>query len=133
LRAGDVIHLHGDLGAGKTTFARGLLQALLPGTRVKSPTYTLVERYDTPAVRVLHLDLYRLADPAELEFLAVREELGGAALLVEWPDRAARTLPPAALELRLDPQGAGRLVRATAQGAAGQRLLAALSAELDGS
>lgn len=133
LRAGDVVHLRGDLGAGKTSFARGVVQALLPGARVKSPTYTLVERYDAPELRVLHLDLYRLGDPAELEFLAIREELGGAALLVEWPERAAGALPAADLELCLEGRGAARELSASARGVNGRRLLAALAGELDGS
>jgi tRNA threonylcarbamoyladenosine biosynthesis protein TsaE len=133
LQPGDVVHLRGNLGAGKTSFARGLVQALLPGARVKSPTYTLVERYDAPAMRVLHLDLYRLADPAELEYLAIREELGSAALLVEWPERAAGALPAADLELSLIAQGEARELSAAAHGRSGRRLLAALAGELDGS
>ena len=131
LAPGCTLHLLGDLGAGKTTLARGLLQALLPGQRVKSPTYTLVERYDTGGVPVLHLDLYRLADPEELEFLGLREELGRAALLVEWPQRGGALLPPPDLVVRLRAQGTGREIHLEAHGAAGEACLAALPVELD--
>jgi tRNA threonylcarbamoyladenosine biosynthesis protein TsaE len=124
LLPGLVVHLHGDLGAGKTTFARGLLQALLPGQRVKSPTYTLVERYRAGTLDVLHLDLYRLADPEELEFLGVREDVGRAVLLVEWPQRAGDRLPPADVDVALEPAAGGRSIRWTARTPAGRRALA---------
>lgn len=126
LAPGLVLHLLGDLGAGKTTFARGLLQALLPGQRVKSPTYPLVERYHAPAFDVLHLDLYRLGDPDDLEFLGVREEAGRAVLLVEWPQRGAGRLPPPDLVVRLAPSGAGRSIHLAAASAAGAALLGRL-------
>jgi tRNA threonylcarbamoyladenosine biosynthesis protein TsaE len=127
---GTVVQLLGDLGAGKTTFARGLLQALLPGQRVKSPTYTLVERYRAPAFDVLHLDLYRLGDPEELEYLGVREDAGRAVLLVEWPQRGAGHLPAPDLTVRLTPSGDGRAITLVAGSAAGEALLARLPATL---
>ena len=101
LRAGDVIFLRGELGAGKTTLARGLIQALLPGARVRSPTYTLVEPYATPYFELLHLDLYRLASADELDALGVRERTGEAVLLVEWPERALSALPSPSLVIEL--------------------------------
>jgi tRNA threonylcarbamoyladenosine biosynthesis protein TsaE len=131
LAPGRTLHLLGDLGAGKTTLARGLLQALLPGQRVKSPTYTLVERYDAGGVPVLHLDLYRLADPEELEFLALREELGHAALLIEWPQRGGALLPPPDLVVALRQHGSGREIRLQAHGPAGEAWLASLPADLE--
>jgi len=97
-----VLALEGDLGAGKTTLARALLRALGVQGTVRSPSYALVEPYDLPAWRVLHLDLYRLADPQELEALGVRDELlPGTLLLVEWPGRGAGHLPTADLQLGL--------------------------------
>jgi len=127
---GLVLGLSGDLGAGKTTLARGLLQALLPGQRVKSPTYTLVERYRAPAFDLLHLDLYRLGDPEELEFLGVREDAGRAVLLVEWPQRGADRLPAPDLTVRLAPSGAGRSIALIATSALGTALVGRLSQTL---
>jgi tRNA threonylcarbamoyladenosine biosynthesis protein TsaE len=88
------IHLAGDLGAGKTTLARGFLRACGVRGPVRSPTYTLVEVYETPTVSVVHLDLYRLLDPTELEPLGLREfALPGYVWLIEWPDRGTGRLP----------------------------------------
>jgi tRNA threonylcarbamoyladenosine biosynthesis protein TsaE len=102
------VHLVGDLGAGKTTFVRALLQAWEPGLRVKSPTYALVERYRIDGREVLHADLYRVNDPDELEMLGLREAAGSALILVEWPDRGADQVPPADLVVRLDPDDGRR-------------------------
>jgi tRNA threonylcarbamoyl adenosine modification protein YjeE len=88
------IYLSGDLGAGKTTLARGFLRACGITSAVRSPTYTLVEVYETPAVSVVHLDLYRLIDANELEPLGLREwARPGYVWLVEWPERAEDRLP----------------------------------------
>jgi tRNA threonylcarbamoyladenosine biosynthesis protein TsaE len=120
---GVVIHLLGDLGAGKTTLARGLIQALLPETRVKSPTYALAEEYRLPWGLLLHWDLYRLADPEELDFLGLREQAGQAALLIEWPDRGGQRVPPADLTVRLTPEADGRRIELEATTALGRRCL----------
>jgi tRNA threonylcarbamoyladenosine biosynthesis protein TsaE len=108
---GMVAFLHGDLGAGKTTFARAFLQALGVGERVKSPTYSLVEGYDIGDRRAFHLDLYRIADPGELEWLGL-DSLAepGAIVLVEWPERGTGALPPVDLTMHFRHQGAGRAV-----------------------
>lgn len=108
------LHLRGDLGAGKTTLVRGLLRALGHQGTVRSPTYTLLEPYEFPGFTVLHFDLYRVADPDELEYLGVREQSGeGSLWLVEWPDRGAGWLPAPDLVATLVPDGDGRRLRLT--------------------
>lgn len=127
-----VIWLEGELGAGKTTLVRGLVQALGHPGNVKSPTYTLIEPYVLPSGSLYHLDLYRLRDPEELEFLGVRELTGepgaGATVLVEWPDRGAGFLPNPDLLIALAVSGAGRTVTLTARSARGNALLDHLEA-----
>ena len=107
LRAGDVVALGGDLGAGKTTLARALIRALAedPEEEVPSPTFTLVQSYDTPAGPLWHFDLYRLSGPDEVLELGWDEALATAILLVEWPDRLGRLAPPGRLELTLTATG----------------------------
>lgn len=108
LKAGDVIALEGDLGAGKTTFCRALISALLgEDTEVPSPTYTLVQTYDGPDFPIFHFDLYRLNDPAELDELGWDETFGGLAL-IEWPEKAGARLPAWRLEISLKISGTGR-------------------------
>ncbi len=113
LRAGDVITLEGPLGAGKTSIARGLLAALGLAGEAPSPSFAIVQPYDLPEVRlpVLHVDLYRLDEAAELAELGLDEALYDSALLVEWPDRAGPDAWPDALQLTLaiEPDGARRL------------------------
>ncbi len=105
-----LLFLRGELGAGKTTLARGLLRQLGQVGAVKSPTYTLVEEYELSAVRCYHFDLYRLADPEELEWIGIRDYLETGLLLVEWPERAAGRLPSPDLQLQIDFVPAGRQV-----------------------
>jgi len=106
------IHLQGDLGAGKTTLVRGFLRALGHQGAVRSPTYTLLEPYEFDGLTVLHFDLYRVADPDELEYLGVREQSDERTLwLVEWPDRGAGWLPEPELVVNLAQQGDGRCLR----------------------
>jgi tRNA threonylcarbamoyladenosine biosynthesis protein TsaE len=103
------ICLEGDLGAGKTTFARGFLRGCGYQGRVPSPTYTLVEPYDCDLYQVFHMDLYRLQDGAELEFLGISEMTeAGSLLLIEWPQRAGGLLPAKDLEVELKVISEGR-------------------------
>ncbi len=133
LKPGDILYLHGELGAGKTTLVRGLLRALGHRGAVKSPTYTLVEPYQFGEWRLFHWDLYRLADAEELEFLGLRDQLDGqATLLIEWPERGQGGLPAADLEIALSYAGAGRICRLTPRSARGQTLLSAPRFSADG-
>ncbi|ONF97548.1 tRNA threonylcarbamoyladenosine biosynthesis protein TsaE [Sphingomonas jeddahensis] len=113
LRAGDVITLKGPLGAGKTSIARGLLAALGLAGEAPSPSFAIVQPYDLPEVRlpVMHVDLYRLDEAAELAELGLDDALYDSALVVEWPDRAGTGAWPDALRLTLaiEPDGARRL------------------------
>ena len=121
-----VVHLYGDLGAGKSTLARALLRALGVTGTIRSPTYTLVERYPlADGSEAWHLDLYRIGDPGELDFLGLDE--GAASLwLVEWPQRAGAALPPADLRIDLAIDGHGRSAQLSACSQAGKVWLAAV-------
>lgn len=105
LRPGDTIALSGELGAGKSTFARALIRALGWEGEVPSPTFTLVQGYDPPDVRVpvWHVDLYRLAGPDDADALGLFET--DAALVIEWPERLGDRLPAAALRLMISGSG----------------------------
>ncbi|MBI1254725.1 MAG: tRNA (adenosine(37)-N6)-threonylcarbamoyltransferase complex ATPase subunit type 1 TsaE [Hyphomonas sp.] len=111
LRRGDVIALHGDLGAGKTTLVRGLIQSLLGREEeVPSPTYTLVQMYEGPGFPVWHFDLYRLEHADDVQELGWDETPDGA-VLIEWPDRAGEHLPVNRLDVFLEISGDGRRAR----------------------
>lgn len=101
LAPGDAVALEGDLGAGKTTLARAVLNALGFTESVPSPSFTLVQRYETPGLWVSHFDLYRIKKEAELEELGLGDALAEGAALVEWPERAGAWLPADALHVQL--------------------------------
>lgn len=103
LRAGDFVALTGELGAGKTAFARGLIRAALgdAAAEVPSPTFTLVQTYEAPELSIWHFDLYRVEDPSELVELGWDEALGEALMLVEWPGHAGGDIPADRLEVHI--------------------------------
>ncbi|MDE0878155.1 MAG: tRNA (adenosine(37)-N6)-threonylcarbamoyltransferase complex ATPase subunit type 1 TsaE [Sphingomonas bacterium] len=112
LRAGDVVTLQGELGAGKTSIARGLLAALGLAGEAPSPSFAIVQPYAPPevAMPVLHVDLYRIDDPAEIEELGLDDARYDSALLIEWPERAPGRWPDALrLALTTQADGARRL------------------------
>ncbi|MGI8560202.1 MAG: tRNA (adenosine(37)-N6)-threonylcarbamoyltransferase complex ATPase subunit type 1 TsaE [Luteimonas sp.] len=119
-----VVHLHGDLGAGKSTLARAWLRALGVEGPVRSPTYTLVERYALDnGGEALHLDLYRIGDAGELEFLGL-DDAQARLWLVEWPERGLAALPAPVLRVSLAVEGAGRRCRLEGLGEVGGDWLA---------
>jgi len=125
---GLTIYLHGDLGAGKSTLARGLIQFFLPQAKVKSPTYTLVEAYEITNIsslkHIYHFDLYRLADPEELEYLGGRDYFSSDSLcLIEWPSRGEGWLTKADLEITLEYQNESRVLTFMANTDAGQHII----------
>lgn len=118
--------LEGDLGAGKTTFVRGLLRALGVTGRIKSPSYAVLESHECTSGAAHHFDFYRFGDPREWEDAGFRELLAGPGLkLVEWPDKAAGLLGAADLRLHIVDDGEGRTVQAQALSPLGTRLLEA--------
>jgi len=108
LRPGDLVALSGELGAGKTTLARTIVTSLGVAENVPSPTFTLVQCYETPALIISHYDLYRLKSPRELDELGLEEALELGAVLVEWPERAETRLPMDRLTVELSAHDDGR-------------------------
>ena len=125
LYTGTVVFLVGELGTGKTTFTRGALRALGHAGSVKSPTYTLCEPYDlADSGQLCHLDLYRLSNPEELEFLGIRDYVAsGAMLFIEWPSRGEGWLPAPDLQVALNESNNGRELKITALTAGGEGVL----------
>jgi len=127
LKAPLVLYLSGDLGVGKTTFARALIHALGYSGRVKSPSYGLLEPYSVAGFNVLHLDLYRTESPAELDCLAIRDLFDcKSILLVEWPEKGSGFLAPPDLEMRFSETAGQHFLQLEACSGAGEKLLSVL-------
>lgn len=124
-----VIYLEGDLGTGKTTLTRGILKGLGHRGSVRSPTYTLLEPYDMGGLRLYHLDLYRLSDPEEIEYLGLRDLLAEPALwVIEWPGKGQGMLPAPDLLIEIDYRPPGRSLTLTASTSIGRLILEGLAA-----
>lgn len=131
LTNGLLVFLQGDLGAGKTSLVRGLLRRLGYTGAVKSPTYTLLEEYLLGKHEIIHFDLYRLADPEELDLIGIRDYFAGdACCFIEWPERGEGYLAQEDLHIHIDHRGAGRMARLQAGSEAGKKLLTAIRTAL---
>jgi len=118
LRPGESVCLSGPLGAGKSTLARALVRALTsPAEEVPSPSFTLVQFYEGPRLRVAHFDLYRLSNPDEAYEIGLDEALEEGAAIIEWPERLAGRLPADRLDVEIAFEGAGRRARLIPHGA----------------
>ncbi len=130
LRPGDAVLISGGLGAGKSAVARAAIAALLAdegrAEDIPSPTFTLVQVYETGAAEIWHADLYRLSGPGEVGELGLAEAFGSAICLVEWPDRLGTLAPARALGVALSFEGEGRRMVLTAHGAGWGAILAAV-------
>jgi tRNA threonylcarbamoyladenosine biosynthesis protein TsaE len=129
LEPGLIVYMRGDLGAGKTTLVRGALRELGHTGPVRSPTYTLVELYAVSRLDLHHFDFYRFHDPSEWIDAGFRESFDDRSVsLIEWPEKAAGSLPPADVEITLQASGSGRSASFTHNSIRGQRCLASLAA-----
>lgn len=129
LQSGLTIYLHGDLGAGKTTFVRGLLHGLGHQGKVKSPTYTLVEPYVISRFNIYHFDLYRFVDPEEWEAAGFRDYFNPQTIcLVEWPEKAGDLIPQADMDIILQPRDDGRMLQIRSNSSLAEQCLQGMKA-----
>lgn len=123
-----IIFLHGQLGAGKTTFVRGFLGGLGYQGKVKSPSYNLVEAYEVASKSIYHFDFYRIQDPRELDFLGIQDYWQASSIfLIEWPEKGQQLLPPVDLACHFEFVGLGRTLRIEAKSKRGQKIMAKLT------
>jgi len=117
VQKGDVVALHGDLGAGKTTFSKALIRYLvgLPNLEVPSPTFTLVQTYESSRFPIWHFDMYRLDDPSEIDELGFEETIDGLAI-IEWPEKMGETLPTYRIDIKISFENNKRTMTLTPQG-----------------
>lgn len=122
-----VVYLNGELGAGKTTLTRSIIQSFGHKGNVKSPTYTLVEEYQLDPYAVYHFDLYRLSDPEELEFIGIRDYFRPQTLgLLEWPEKGFGVIPEADLIIQIDYKDEGREITLSPQNSKTEQIISAL-------
>ena len=110
VKIGDIIALYGTLGAGKTAFCRGFIQSLIPEKEVPSPTFTLLQTYDTPLYPVYHFDMYRLKSPEEAYEIGIEDAFSEGVSLIEWPEKMGNILPKKHISVTLETKGTERII-----------------------
>ncbi len=127
-KQGIVIYLNGDLGAGKTTLTRSIIRSFGYQGNVKSPTYTLVEEYALSSIDIYHFDLYRLADPEELEFMGIKDYFrAGTLCLLEWAEKGTGMIPNADLIIQIEYAEEGRNIQLSAQNEVGKEIISQIN------